>query len=103
MAIRSGLPFLSIFAVLASSLAALLPDTVFSVTAAATTWDGLRDWILWPLLYTFAPDLVRRAIARRIMRGDRYFREETQALRANISDFLPEADLQHAQRCCPIA
>jgi drug/metabolite transporter (DMT)-like permease len=65
-------------------------------TGAATTWERLRDWILWPLLYTFAPDSVRRTIARRIMRGDRYFREETQALRANISDFLPDADLQHA-------
>ena len=65
-------------------------------TGAATTGERIRDWLLWPLVYSFCGTRGRRAIADRFMRDARYFREEVQALRANVPQLLPDADLDRA-------
>lgn len=65
-------------------------------TGAATTGERIRDWLLWPLVYSFCGTRGRRAIADRFMHDARYFREEVQALRANVPQLLPDADLDRA-------
>ena len=61
-----------------------------------TTRERLRDWIFWPLLYTFSGETGRQRIARRFMTDTRHFREETQALCANIRSELPDVDIKTA-------
>ena len=58
--------------------------------------ERVRDWIFWPLLYTFSGEKGRQRIARRFMTDTRHFREETQALCANIRRELPGVDLDAA-------
>lgn len=63
---------------------------------ASTTGERLRDWLFWPLLYSVCGARGRRAVADRFLRDARYFREEVQALRANVPVLLPDADLDAA-------
>ena len=66
-------------------------------TSGLTTMrERVRDWIFWPLLYTFSGENGRQRIARRFMTDTRHFREETQALRANIRSELPDVDMDAA-------
>ena len=61
-----------------------------------TLRERLRDWIFWPLLYAFSNEAGRQRIARRFMNDVRHFREETQALCANIGSVLPAVDVNEA-------
>lgn len=61
-----------------------------------TTRERVRDWIFWPLLYALSGEAGRQRIARRFMTDARHFREETQALRANIHSELPDVDIDAA-------
>ncbi len=68
------------------------------VDAPSVHWTRLRDWIFWPLLYTFTPQKVRQKIARKITLGEKYFFHEVLALRANAPRFLPDIDIEAAAR-----
>jgi drug/metabolite transporter (DMT)-like permease len=61
-------------------------------------WKRWRDWIFWPLLFTFATKNVRHRIANQIANGEQYFAEEVAALRANALRYLPNVDLDAAAR-----
>lgn len=65
-------------------------------TGVTTLRERVRDWLVWPLAYCFGSNTQRRAIADRFMRHECYFREETQALRANVFAFLPDVDVTRA-------
>jgi len=65
-------------------------------SGVTTTRERLRDWIFWPLLYALLGEAGRQRIARRFMTDTRHFREETQALRANIRSELPDVDIDAA-------
>jgi drug/metabolite transporter (DMT)-like permease len=66
--------------------------------APSEHWIRLRDWLFWPLLYTFSPQRLRLKIARAIMSNETYFQPEVQALRANAPRFLDAVDLDAAAR-----
>jgi drug/metabolite transporter (DMT)-like permease len=65
---------------------------------ASEYWIRLRDWLFWPLLFTFSSQRLRLKIARRVMNGERYFQPEVQALRTNAPRFLDDVDLDAAAR-----
>ena len=81
------------FAVLAGTALVSMDTPTSGVT---TTRERLRDWIFWPLLYAFSGEAGRQRIARRFMTDSRHFREETQALCANIRSELPDVDIDAA-------
>jgi drug/metabolite transporter (DMT)-like permease len=66
--------------------------------APSEHWIRLRDWLFWPLLFTFSPQRLRLKIARAIMSNEKYFQPEVQALRANAPRFLNDVDLDTAAR-----
>ena len=65
------------------------------VASNAEKW---RDWIFWPLLFALGPQSLRRWIASRYQRSEAYFREEVAALRGNLPNVLPNADVEAAAR-----
>ena len=81
------------FAVLAGTALVSMDTPTSGIT---TTRERLRDWIFWPLLYAFSGEAGRQRIARRFMTDSRHFREETQALCANIRSELPNVDIDAA-------
>ena len=81
------------FAVLAGTALVSMDTPTSGIT---TTRERLRDWIFWPLLYAFSGEAGRQRIARRFMTDGRHFREETQALCANIRSELPNVDIDAA-------
>jgi drug/metabolite transporter (DMT)-like permease len=66
--------------------------------AQSMHWIRLRDWLFWPLVFTFSPHAIRKRIASRYQNNDRYFANEVSALRANLHRLLPEADIEAAAR-----
>jgi len=84
------------FVLVGTALVSRGNDTCDQKTGLTTTRERVRDWLFWPLIYCFANDNGRRAIADRFMRHECYFREETQALRANVLVYLPDADVTRA-------
>jgi drug/metabolite transporter (DMT)-like permease/lauroyl/myristoyl acyltransferase len=61
-------------------------------------WQRLRDWIFWPLVFTFSPLVLRKRIAARYQAGEHYFEHEVLALRANMHRLLPDADVVAAAK-----
>ncbi|TAG78355.1 MAG: hypothetical protein EAZ24_06800, partial [Burkholderiales bacterium] len=57
-----------------------------------------REWVLWPLLYTFSPHSLRRRIANRVENDESLFADEVAALAANMPRFLPDADVAAASK-----
>ncbi len=66
--------------------------------ANSVHWLRFREWILWPLAFTFAPHTLRVRIARRIASDASFFASEVSALRANAPRFVPDIDLDAASR-----
>ncbi|MGL4229888.1 MAG: EamA family transporter [Casimicrobium sp.] len=61
-------------------------------------WQRFRDWIFWPLVFTFSPDAWRKRIAMRIANDERYFQAEVRALRLNAPHYIANLDLEAASR-----
>jgi drug/metabolite transporter (DMT)-like permease/lauroyl/myristoyl acyltransferase len=61
-------------------------------------WQRFRDWIFWPLIFTFSPFAFRKRIAARYEASEHYFANEVLALRANMHRYLPDADVVAAAR-----
>lgn len=60
-------------------------------------WEKWRDWIFWPLVFAFGSAEVRHWIAARYRSGKMGgFREEEEALRANLGALLAYVDLDAA-------
>ncbi len=57
-----------------------------------------REWVFWPLLYTFSPHSLRRRIAKRVENDESLFADEVAALAANLPRFLPDADVAAASK-----
>lgn len=69
-----------------------------SANPASVHGKRFREWLFWPLLFTFSPRSLRRRILSHIGNGAHYFVEEVNALRANAPRFLPDVDLDAAAR-----
>ena len=67
-------------------------------TGVASNVEKWRDWIFWPLVFALGPHRVRAWVAMRYQQGEMYFREEVTALRNNLPNVLPDADVDAAAR-----
>jgi len=54
------------------------------------------ETIFWPLLYALGNTKMRQGIAQRIQQGSHFYFAQTQALRAHLNRYLPDADVESA-------